>query len=80
MVDVTGDFAGGGISATTYLQSLDDGLDLARVLGFDTITNKWSTVMAPECGSACDSTADKLHFGKAYWVFVRQAASLVPGN
>lgn len=75
VVDVTGDFAGGGISAQTYLQSLDDGLDLARVLGFDTITNSWSTVMAPESGAS-----DKLYFGKAYWVFVRQAASLVPGN
>ena len=76
VIDVTGDFAGGGISAQAYLQSLDDGLDLARVLGFDTITNKWSTVMAPEGGSHSDT----LEFGKAYWVFVRQAASLVPGN
>lgn len=76
VVDVTGDFAGGGISAQTYLQSLDDGLDLARVLGFDTITNKWSTVMAPEGGDHSDT----LDYGKAYWVFVRQAASLVPGN
>ena len=75
VIDVTGDFAGGGISAQAYLQSLDDGLDLARVLGFDTITNSWSTVMAPESGDS-----DKLYFGKAYWVFVRQAASLVPGN
>ena len=75
VIDVTGDFAGGGISATAYLQSLDDGLDLARVLGFDTITNKWDTVMAPESG-----TSERLDFGSAYWVFVRQAASLVPGN
>ena len=76
VIDVTGDFAGGGISAQAYLQSLDDGLDLARVLGFDTITNKWSTVMAPEGGDHSDT----LEFGKAYWVFVRQPASLVPGN
>ncbi len=75
VIDVTGDFAGGGISATAYLQSLDDGLDLARVLGFDTITNKWSTIKAPESGVDQD-----LEFGSAYWVFVRQAASLVPGN
>ena len=75
VIDVTGDFSGGGISAGAYLQSLDDGLDLARVLGFDTITNKWSTVMAPE-----GSSGDDLEFGRAYWVFVRQAASLVPGN
>ena len=81
VIDVTGDFSSKpdgknkGISAKAYLQSLDDGLDLARVLGFDTITNSWSTVMAPESG-----TADTLHYGKAYWVFVRQAASLVPGN
>ena len=45
------------------------------VLGFDTITNTWSTVMAPESGDS-----ETLAFGKAYWVFVRQAASLVPGN
>ena len=76
VIDVTGNFSGSGISATAYLQSLDDGLDLARVLGFDTITNTWSTIMAPEGGSS----ADTLEYGKAYWVFVRQAASLVPGN
>ena len=76
VIDVTGDFAGDGISATAYLQSLDDGLDLARVLGFDTITNKWSTVMAPEDGEGTQT----LEYGSAYWVFVRQAASLVPGN
>ena len=69
VVDVTGDFAGGGISAQTYLQSLDDGLDLARVLGFDTITNSWSTVMAPESG-----VSDRLDFGSAYWG-VRAAGS-----
>ena len=75
VIDVTGDFAGAGISAQTYLQSLDDGLDLARVLGFDTITNSWSTIMAPESGDS-----GTLEYGKAYWVFVRQAGSLVPGN
>ena len=75
VIDVTGDFAGSGISAQTYLQSLDDGLDLARVLGFDTITNSWSTVMAPESGAS-----DTMKYGNAYWVFVRQAGSLVPGN
>ena len=80
VIDVTGDFDSKhdgkkGISAQAYLQSLDDGLDLARVLGFDTITNSWSTIMAPDSGKA-----DPLEYGKAYWVFVRQAASLVPGN
>ena len=79
VIDVTGDFAGDGISATAYLQSLDDGLDLARVLGFDTITNTWSTIMAPEGCNGCQE-ADTLEYGSAYWVFVRQAASLVPGN
>lgn len=77
VIDVTGDFAGDGIKAQAYLQSLDDGLDLARVLGFDTITNKWSTKMAPE---GADGSGDTLKYGEAYWVFVRQAASLVPGN
>ena len=75
VTDVTGDFDDDGISAQIYLQSLDDGLDLARVLGFDTITNSWSTVMAPESGAS-----DTMKYGNAYWVFVRQAGSLVPGN
>ena len=75
VIDVTGNFDGAGISAQTYLQSLDDGLDLARVLGFDTITNSWSTEKAPESGAS-----GTLEYGKAYWVFVRQAGSLVPGN
>jgi len=75
VIDVTGNFTGDGIKAQAYLQSLDDGLDLARVLGFNTITNEWKTVMAPESGDS-----GTLEYGRAYWVFVRQAGSLVPGN
>ena len=75
VIDVTGNLdAGDEISAQAYLQSLDDGLDLARVLGFNTITNEWRTIKAPETGSS-----QNLAIGEAYWVFVRQAASLVPG-
>ena len=66
---------GASIDAHTYLNSLDDGLDLARVLGFDTIRNQWNTVLDPEIGSAGD-----LNIGSGYWVFVREAASLVPGG
>ena len=77
VVDVTGNLLddSDSISAQGYLQSLDDGLDLARVLGFDTITNQWMTIHAPESGAS-----GSLSVGSAYWVFVRSAASLVPGN
>lgn len=63
------------IRADVYLNNLDDGLDLARVLGFDTITNQWSTVMDPDVDAV-----GSLSIGSAYWVFVREAASLVPGG
>ncbi len=72
VVDVTGDALNTRhfISTRTYLDSLDDGLDLARVLGFNTITNEWMDV--PVTGY--------LQIGSAYWVFVRESASLVPGG
>lgn len=78
VVDVTGDAldADKAINATTYLNSLDDGLDLARVLGFNTITNEWFTVIDP----SDPSVVDDLQIGSAYWVFVRESASLVPGG
>ena len=78
VVDVTGDAldADKAINATTYLNSLDDGLDLARVLGFNTITNEWFTVIDP----SDTSVVDDLQIGSAYWVFVRESASLVPGG
>ncbi len=63
------------IDAEVYLQNLDDGLDLARVLGFNTITNEWDTVLDPD-----DRSNGVLNVGSAYWVFVREAASLVPGG
>ena len=47
--DISGNGAGGDtLSADVYLQSLDDGIDLARVLGFDTIRNQWETVLDPD--------------------------------
>ena len=78
VVDVTGDAldTDKSIDATTYLNSLDDGLDLARVLGFNTITNEWFTVLDPDTSGASDS----LRIGSGYWVFVRESASLVPGG
>ena len=63
------------ISAHVYLNSLDDGLDLARVLGYDTIRNEWFTVLDMQMGSPGD-----LRIGSGYWVFVREAAALVPGG
>ena len=77
VTDVSGNALDDGkaIDANTYLNSLDEGLDLARVLGFDTIKNQWETVLDPDTGGAGD-----LNIGSAYWVFVREAASLVPGG
>ena len=77
VTDVRGDALDDGksIEAATYLQSLDDGLDLARVLGFNTIKNQWSTVLDPDTVGT-----GELQIGSAYWVFVREAASLVPGG
>ena len=74
VTDVSGNAldTSGTVSATVYLNSLDDGLDLARVLGYDTIRNEWFTVL--DTGSTGD-----LSIGSGYWVFVREAAALVPG-
>lgn len=70
VTDVTGEFDSAGISVGAYLNSLDDGLDLARVLGFDTIKNEWTTL----------NNNGMVMFGKGYWVFVREAGTLVPGK
>ena len=56
-----------------YLQGLNDGIEAARVLGFDTIMNVWSTIDA-EAGNS------NLMIGSGYWVFVREATTLVPGQ
>ena len=77
VTDVSGNALSAGIpiSAMVYLNSLDDGLDLARVLGYDTIRNEWFTVLDMQMGSPGD-----LEIGSGYWVFVREAAALVPGG
>ena len=77
VTDVSGNALSAGIpiSAQVYLNSLDDGLDLARVLGYDTIRNEWFTVLDMQMGSPGD-----LSIGSGYWVFVREAAALVPGG
>ena len=77
VTDVSGNALSAGIeiSAHVYLNSLDDGLDLARVLGYDTIRNEWFTVLDMQMGSPGD-----LEIGSGYWVFVREAAALVPGG
>ena len=77
VTDVSGNALGTSrsVSAEVYLNSLDDGLDLARVLGYDTIRNEWFTVLDAQMGSPGD-----LSIGSGYWVFVRAAAALVPGG
>ena len=56
VTDVSGNALSAGIpiSAMVYLNSLDDGLDLARVLGYDTIRNEWFTVLDMQMGSPGD--------------------------
>ena len=66
------------ISAAVYLQSLEDGIEAARVLGFDTIRNEWYTVLDGDMMSPGMGT--NLLIGSGYWVFVRNATALVPGG
>ena len=74
--DISGNGSGGDtVSADVYLQSLDDGIDLARVLGFDTIRNQWETVLDPDM-----QMNNTLEIGAGYWIFVREATSLVPSG
>ena len=74
--DISGNGEGGQtINADVYLQSLDDGVDLARVLGFDTIRNQWETVLDPDM-----QMNNTLEIGAGYWIFVREATSLVPSG
>ena len=76
VTDISGNGAGGDtLSADVYLQSLDDGIDLARVLGFDTIRNQWETVLDPDM-----QMNNTLTIGSGYWIFVREATSLVPSG
>ena len=76
VTDISGNGAGGDtLSADVYLQSLDDGVDLARVLGFDTIRNQWETVLDPDM-----QMNNTLTIGAGYWIFVREATSLVPSG
>ena len=70
--------AGVPVSAETYLQSLDDGVVPARVLGFDTIRNEWYTVLDGDMTGP--GMGVNLEIGSGYWVFVREAISLVPGG
>ncbi len=66
------------IDAAVYLQSLEDGIEAARVLGFDTIRNEWYTVLDGDMMSPGMGT--NLLIGSGYWVFVRNATALVPGG
>ena len=76
VTDISGNGGGGDtLNAVVYLQSLDDGLDLARVLGFDTIRNQWETVLDPDM-----QMNNTLEIGAGYWIFVREATSLVPSG
>ncbi len=76
VTDISGNGEGGdSVSAIVYLQSLEDGVEAARVLGFDTIRNQWVTVLDPDM-----QMNNSLTIGDAYWIFVRSATSLVPSG
>ena len=76
VIDISGDGEDDDtISAHVYLEKLGDGLDLARVLGYNTIMNQWVTILDPDM-----QMNNNLGIGEGYWVFVRQAASLVPSG
>ena len=80
VTDVKGNALDAGItvSADTYLQSLDDGVVPARVLGFNTIRNEWYTILDGDMTGP--GMGINLEIGSGYWVFVREAISLVPGG
>ena len=76
VTDISGNGSGGDtVSATVYLQSLEAGVEAARVLGFDTITNQWETVLDPDM-----QMNNTLTIGAGYWIFVREATSLIPSG
>ena len=80
VTDVKGNALDAGItvSAVTYLQSLDEGVVPARVLGFNTIRNEWYTILDGDMTGP--GMGINLEIGSGYWVFVREAISLVPGG
>lgn len=68
VLDVTGDLsAGDTIPADIYFASIAD--ELGRVLTFDTVGNTWVIL---------DVDDDDVEVGKAYWVYLSDAATLVP--
>ena len=78
VTDISGDGTGvDTVSAVVYLQSLEAGVEAARVLGFNTIRNQWETVLDPSPGMMMNNTLD---IGAGYWIFVREATSLVPSG
>ena len=76
VTDISGNGSGGDrVSARVYLQSLEAGVEAARVLGFNTIRNQWETVLDPDM-----QMNNTLEIGAGYWIFVREATSLVPSG
>ena len=76
VTDISGNGSGGDtLNAVVYLQSLEAGVEAARVLGFDTIRNQWETVLDPDM-----QMNNTLEIGAGYWIFVREATSLVPSG
>ena len=82
LIDVTGDAEfGDTIDADVYFAGANE--EISRILSFDTITSSWDVVPFTEDpinSDAAGTTLDDpdLEFGKAYWVFVTAAVTLVP--
>ena len=56
--------------ATIDVDSYFTGLDWSRAFGYDNATNKFTSLLP--------DTADTVALGKAYWVFLNKAGTLVP--
>ena len=56
--------------ATIDVDSYFTGLDWSRAFGYDNATNKFTSLLP--------DTADTVALGKAYWIFLNKAGTLVP--
>ncbi len=82
IVDVTGDAtADDFLDADVYFAGANE--EIARILSFNTITNAWRVIPFASTATNTDAAGtelddDDLQFGRAYWVFATEAATVVP--
>ena len=80
--DVTGDLVAVGNDTLTMSNSVDSdvylaGLEISRVLHFNTLGNSWD-VIVPDGNLNEPDVDDNLGVGRAYWLFATEAGVLVP--